>query len=267
MSQKLILLGLITTFLFFTGCGHKINKQNLGPDEYFEYAKKKFDEGHYFDAITEFTVIVLKFSGHPVVDDAQYYLAESHFKQKEYLIAISEYQKLINDYPQSPYTVLAQFKIGMAYYKLSLRPELDQEYTKKAIRQFQTFVEEHPDHELRPNAEKFIAKLREKLAAKKMLAATTYRKMGVYDAAVVYYDIIISDYYDTSPAAEAYFWKGECLYKLEKYREAQNSFTVYLEKFPKDKHVLQAKKRVEEIDKILKKNPGKQAEADGKNNH
>ncbi len=259
-------LGLI--LIVGSGCGHKINKQALGPDEYFEYAKKKFDDGDYLEAITDFTVIILKFSGNPVVDDAQYYLAESHFKSKEYLVAISEYQKLITDYPTSPYAPLAQFKIGLSYYKLSLRPELDQEYTYKGIREFQTFIEENPHHELKEQAEKFIRELRIKLAKKKLLAANTYRKMGIYDSAVIYYDIVISEYYDTPQLAEAMFWKGECLLKLKKYTEAYNAFTVFVEKFPDHEMAGRAKERIQEIAESLNaKENNSQAELDEKQTH
>ena len=87
----------LTLFMLLFSCGKRVQKQDLTADEYFEYAKKKFDRGRYYDAMTEFNIIVLKFSGNPVVDDAQYYLAEAHFKQKEYLIAISEYKKLLKD--------------------------------------------------------------------------------------------------------------------------------------------------------------------------
>jgi len=241
------LLGL----LILLSCGKSIKKQDLGPDQYFEYAKSKFDKGHYLEAVTEFTVITLRYSGDPVIDDAQYYLAESHFKQKEYLIAISEYQKLIHDYPQSPYRELAQFKIGLSYYDLSLRPELDQEYTKKSIRAFQDYVEENPKHELKGKAEEHILKLRKKLARKHLLAATTYRKMGEYEAAVIYYDLLLEKFYDTQPAKEAQFWKGEVLYKLKKYPEALNAFTAYVEKYPDHTYTEKAKKRISKLSEII----------------
>lgn len=252
LIERVLAVGMLLVMLALTGCGEHINKQALGPDEYFEYAKKKFDDGDYFKAATEFTVIVLKFSGNPVVDDAQYYLAESHFKQNEYLVAISEYQKLINDYPRSPYQVLAQFKIGYCYYKMSLRPSLDQENTTKAIRQFQTFIEENPDHELKADAQNLIQELRERLSKKLMIGATTYRKMGIFDAAVVYFDIILSEYYDTSFAPAALFWKGECLYKMKKYTESQTALTVYVEKYPKGKWRDRARERISKISDLLK---------------
>lgn len=244
---------LLTLFLLLFSCGRHIQKQDLSADEYFEYAKKKFDRGRYYDAMTEFNIIVLKFSGNPVVDDAQYYLAEAHFKQKEYLIAVSEYGKLIKDYPTSPYALLAQFKIGMSYYEMSLRPELDQEYTLKSIKSFQTFIEEHPDHELKENAGKFIAEMREKLAKKKMIAANTYQKMGIYDSAEIYYSIVVDEYYDTPFVAVAMYRQAECLYKQKKYVEAQAAFTLFLEKYPKHGLASRAKRRIKKISGILEK--------------
>ncbi len=258
-------MGCILALALLAGCGKSVKKKEMGPDAYFEYAKQKFDKGDYLDAVTEFTVITLRYSGDPIVDDAQYYLAESHFKQKEYLIAISEYRKLINDYPQSLYRVLAQFKIGLAYYKLSLRPELDQEYTRQGIRAFQEFLEENPNHELKDKATEYIAKLREKLAKKQMIGATTYRKMGIYDAALIYYDLILEKYYDTSYAPEAHYWKGESLYRLKRYPEALSALTVYVEKYPRHDHVDEAKARIEKISELVKTTQNDSPNADEAN--
>lgn len=251
MKRSILICISLLLLVLIIGCGKKIKKETLGADEYFEFAKKEFDDGKYIKAITDFTIIVLKFSGDPVIDDAQYYLAESHFKQDEYLIAVSEYQKLINDYPESQYVSLAQFKKGLAYYKLSSRAELDQEFTIKAIKEFQSFLEEYPDHELEENAEKYIQELRFKLAKKKMIAATTYRKMSVFDSAIIYYDIILEEYYDSPQAVDALFYKAECLYKIKKYTEARVTFSAFIEKYPKNKFTQKAKERVEEITETL----------------
>src|SRR4030042_1039893 len=139
MDYKFFRFGLAITLLaiIFSSCGKKIQKEALSAEAYFEYAKSLFDRKKYVDAITEFTVITLKFSGNPVVDDAQFFLAESHFLNDEYLIAGAEYQKVINDYPESAFVEEAFYKMGLSYYNLSQRSELDQEYTLKAIRQFQ----------------------------------------------------------------------------------------------------------------------------------
>ncbi|MEJ2635798.1 MAG: outer membrane protein assembly factor BamD [Calditrichia bacterium] len=234
-------------------CSPKVNKKEMDAQTYFEYAKKLFDKGKYLQAITEFNVVVLKFSGSPIVDDAQFYLAESHYKNDEYLIAVAEYQKLVDDYPESPYVEEAFYKMGLSYSELSQRPALDQEYTTKALRQLQNFVEAYPDGKFRPEAEKAIARLRAKLARKQLLGGDVYRKMGIYDSAIIYYDIILDTYYDTPVAENAMFWKAACQYKLNKYDEAISNFSAFLEKYPNSKYADRAKSNITEIQEKLSK--------------
>ncbi|MEJ2537668.1 MAG: outer membrane protein assembly factor BamD [Calditrichia bacterium] len=238
---------LLLTVVIFAGCGSKIKKEILDANEYFEYAKGLYDKGKYLDAITEFTVIVLKFSADPVVDDAQFYLAQSHFKNEEYLIAVSEYQKVITDYPESPYVEQAFYQIGLSYSELSQRYQLDQEYTLKALRQFQNLIEAYPDGQYREDAEKQLTDLRKKLAKKQLLGGNVYRKMGIYDSAIIYYDILLEKYYDTPSAEEALYWKSVSLFKMKNYNDALTNFTAFLEKYPKSKHAEEARTKISEI--------------------
>ncbi len=249
-----IVIFVISVAVFFTlfDCGKKVRKEILSADEYFEYAKSLFDRKKYLDAITEFTVITLKFSGNPVVDDAQFYLAESHFHNDEYLIAASEYQKLVNDYPQSPYVEEAFYKIGVSYSKLSQRSELDQEYTLLAIRHIQNFIEAYPKSQFREPAEKDLFNLRSKLARKQLIGGDVYRKMGIYDSAVIYYNILLEKYYDTPSAEAALYWKAECLYKLKDYDQALTNFTIFIEKYPNSKLKKNAQARISRIQKDRK---------------
>jgi outer membrane protein assembly factor BamD len=233
--------------LLLFSCGGKVNKEELDADVYFEYAKSLFDRGKYLDAITEFTVITLKFSGSPVIDDAQFFLAESHFMNEEYLIAGSEYQKVINDYPESPYVQECFYKIGLSFYRLSQRPELDQEYTLKALRQFQIFIEAYPDSELRSEADQRLFELRSKMAKKQLLGGNVYRKMGIYDSAIIYYNILLEKYYDTPAAEKAMYWKAMCLFKLKEYQDALTQFTVFVEKYPDSKYRDNAKSKISDI--------------------
>lgn len=259
-----ILMALLGLSLFLTSCSPKVNRSQLDADAYFAYAKRLYDKGKYLEAITEFTVVTLKFSGTPVVDDAQFYLAESHFGNKEYLIAIAEYQKLVDDYPESPYVEEAFYKIGLSYYKMSLRPELDQEYTLKALRHFQNFIEAYPKSKFRPQAEEKIAALRAKLAKKELLGANVYRKMGIYDSAIIYYDILLEKYYDTPSAEPALFYKGECLQRMKKYNEAMSVYSTFLEKFPQSKLARKAKKRISEIQELLNNQTAQMQETQNK---
>jgi len=249
MDQKFFRVGLVITLLtiFLSSCGKKVQKENLSADAYFEYAKSLFDRKKYVDAITEFTVITLKFSGNPVVDDAQFYLAESHFLNDEYLIAGAEYQKMINDYPESAFVEEAFYKMGLSYYNLSQRSELDQEYTLKALRQFQNFIEAYPESPFREQGEQRLYELRIKLSRKQLMGGDVYRKMGIYDSAIIYYSILLDKYYDTPLAEPALYWKAECLYRIKEYEEALTNYTALVEKFPKSRYQRAAKGRISEI--------------------
>jgi outer membrane protein assembly factor BamD len=256
MYKKVIFYFILATFIIISisSCGKKLAKDTFTAERYFEYAKGLFDKGKYLDAITEFTVITLKFSGNPVVDDAQFYLAESHYKSDEYLIAVAEYQKLVNDYPESPYVPEAFYKMGMSFFKLSQRPELDQEYTLKALRQFQNFIEAYPESSYREKAEKQLYTLRSKLARKQLMGANVYRKMGIYDSAIIYYNILLEKYYDTPAAEKALFWKAECQYKLKLYDEALTTYTVFVEKYPKSNFKREATTKISEIQQKIANN-------------
>jgi len=247
MKSFRILIPCLMVGILFISCGKKINKEELTAESYFEYAKNLFDRGKYLDAITEFTVITLKYSGNPIVDDAQFYLGESHFKNEEYLIAVSEYQKVINDYPESIYVQECFYKIGLSFYELSQRPELDQEYTLKALRQFQIFIEAYPESDLRAEADQRLFELRSKMAKKQLLGGNVYRKMGIYDSALIYYNILLEKYYDTPSAERAMYWKAICLYKLKEYEQALTQFTVFVEKYPKSKFKSEARSKISDL--------------------
>ena len=124
---------------------------------------------------------------------------------------------------------------------------MDQEYTLKALRQFQNLIEAYPEGAYRQNAEERLNDLRKKLARKQLMGGNVYRKMGIYDSAIIYYDILLEKYYDTPLAEEALYWKSVSLYKLKNYEEALTNFTVFLEKYPKSKYSGTVKAKISEI--------------------
>ena len=236
----------------FAGCNKEtVNLAKMTPEQQFEYAKKIFDKKDYYKAKMQFMLITMSNPGSKVVEKAQFYLAESYYHLKEYITAIEEYKKLIRSLPTSPYVDDASYKIGMCYYKLSPGYALDQEYTVKAITQFQRFLEDYPNSELRPEVEKRLAECRNKLAKKEYKNGELYRKMGYYRAAVISFDNVLKDYYDTKFADDALYWKGECLRKAGKLKEAEKTFNEFLAKYPKDTRVEKVRKKLADIRKQL----------------
>lgn len=200
--------------------------------QYYKYAKKLFDDEDYYEAANEFTVVTLRYAGSSVADSAQYYLAESHFYMDEFLIAAAEFEKLINSMSRSPLVPMAQFRMAECYFELSPRPSLDQKYTLRAIREYQNFVEDYPTHKLKEEAEKKISILRNKLAEKKWISADIYRKMREYEAALIYFNQVLDEYYDTDWADDAMLGKIVTYMDEEKYEAAKQEIEKFQAQFP-----------------------------------
>ncbi len=228
--------------LLVTSCAGRKPTENMSAQERLHYAMKKFDDGDYLDARNEFRIIVLNFPGQSVVDSAQYFLAECHLKMKEYILATAEYEKLIRMFPASEFVDDAQFKIGYANYKMSPKYSLDQTNTQKAIEALQQFAEEYPTSDLVDDANELMLKCREKLAKKEYKTGELYRKMAYYEAAILYFESVLSSYYDTDYAPEAQYWLAVCLMKDEQFNRAEEEFAKYIRKYPESNRKAQAQR-------------------------
>lgn len=235
---------ILPLFLALAACNSYDIKPNLTAQERFALAMKMFNNKDYLEAKNQFKIIILNNPALPFVDNVQYHLAESHFQLKEYILASDEYARLIRLYPQSEWVDDAQFKIAMSDYRLSPKATLDQKYTKLAVDNFQRFLEDFPKSELVPQAEKLLKECRTKLAKKEFKAGELYRKLHDCEAALVYFNSVLENYYDTQYAKDALYWKGECLYKLDRKDDSFSAFTEMMQKYPKTKYTSDVRKRL-----------------------
>lgn len=132
----------------------------------------------------------------------------------------------------SPFVPAAQYRIGLCYYELAPRPELDQTYTRQAIDEFQAFVEYYPLDERRADAEARIRELNGRLARKLFDSAEQYVKLGYLRSAGVYYDLVIQQYHDSPLAEPAYLGKIRSLIGRKRYDEAREEVGRFLERYP-----------------------------------
>ncbi len=247
--KKITITILLLGLGFAVACSKGKTKPELGLEERLELGLRQFEKKKYLDAKNQFRIITLSYSGRAEAAKAQFYLAECHYRMKEYILAASEYERLLKIYPNSEWVDDAKYMLGMSYFKLSPSHGLDQEYTYKAIRQFQEFLEEFRTSPLVPTVEARLAECRDKLARKMFSAAEQYFKMGLYESARIYYDLVLDNHYDSKYAPRAYYRLGESYLKMRKYDQAQEAFKKMVEKFPN--HDL-AKKALEQI-KMLEK--------------
>lgn len=233
MIRNLIKTFLIFLVLIINGCisPEKSNINTEDPEEAFRIAKSSYDKGNYTQAVEDFSFIKIKFSGTSVIDKAQFYLGMSYYNRKEYILAAYEFENLIKNYTLSEFYPLARYYLAMSYYNLSPKYELDQTYTRYAIIEFQNFLILYPTHKLAPDAEKKIKELRNKLAYKDLKTAELYIKLEDYKAALVYYNNILQEYFDTDYADDASYGKIQVLIIKKKYDDASKEIKRFKEKY------------------------------------
>jgi outer membrane protein assembly factor BamD len=223
---------LIVSLFLLSGCSSGTQTATATPEQRLAHAKALLDEGDDLEAINEFTALTLQYQGSAVAADAQFYLGECRYNREEYLLAAYEFGVFKRSYSANSRVPEAQFKLAMSYYSLSPRSSLDQQYTKKAIDEFQTFLEYYPGNSLAPEADKKLKELNTKLAKKAYETARIYVKMEYIRAALLSYDEVIERYHDTEYAPMAYIEKVELLMNRERYEEAFASIQKFLGRYP-----------------------------------
>lgn len=220
--------------LFIVACSSSVDTTKFNADEYFKYAVELYNNEDYERAVIEFQNIIMQFPGSTVNDDAQYYLGMTYFKREQYLLAAYEFSKLIHNYATSPYVPDAQFMLAESYYKLSPPYQLDQSYTKKAIEEFQAFIDIFPSNPKVEEAERKIKELNEKLAQKEYQSGLIYEKMEYDKAALKYYEQVVETYHDTKFAPMALYNKIKIEIRKGMINDALADISVFLSRYPND---------------------------------
>lgn len=222
------LIGIITIFY---SCSSTKDLSRISAKEKFEKAKTYYNNKDYDEAVSIFQSIIIEYPGREIIDSTQYFLAMCRYKKEEYLIASYEFSKLIQNMPLSSLVPEAQYMLANCYYKLSAPMPLDQKYTKKAIEEFQAFIDFYPQHNLVAEASEKISKLIEKLAYKDYNSAYIYEKLENYNAAIFFYNQIIENYHDTQYAPLSLYKKIKIEILKRRYDEAKQDIQSFKERY------------------------------------
>ena len=131
-------------------------------------------------------------------NDAQYYIAESYYNLDNFSKSIEEFEKYLSQRLLSNELLKkSQLLLCKSYFNISLDYNKDQTGTYIAIEKLQYFIEKESMLEYLNEIEQMILELRTKLAKKNFHTAKLYERLEELDSAVIYYDTIIKEFYDT----------------------------------------------------------------------
>ncbi len=247
MISKKLLVASMFSILVLAACSSSVDTSQFNAEQYYNYAMELYNNEDYEVALQQFQNIILQFPGSSVNDDAQYYLAMTYYKKKQYLLAAYEFSKLIRNIPASPFVPESQFMLADSYYQLSPPYQLDQAYTKKAIEEFQAFIDFFPSNPKVEQAESKINELNGKLAQKDYQAALIYERMEYEKAAIQYYEQCAETYHDTKFAPMALYNKIKIEIRRGMKNEAYADIATFLGRYPNDENA----KELQEIEQTL----------------
>ena len=198
-----IIIPILIAGITLSSCANSGRISYTTPQEAFGKGRVLFEEGKYDSAIQYFQGVFSFGRTHQWAADAQLYLARSYGENREYLLAANEYERFTKIYRADPRLAEANFEWAMTYFHLSPQSALDQTNTKRAIEEFQLFIDRFPDHELVQQAQETIVELRTKLAKKQFETAKLYERRELFEAAALSYESVFDLYPDTRWAQQA----------------------------------------------------------------
>ena len=219
LNMKLIFFSII---FFIAGCGWANPFDDQIPYKTrFEDGLVFFEDEKYAKSAQQFKIIVERASHTDLGDDALFFLGESYFLDEEYELALIEYEKLVSRMGFSPYIEKTRWRICETLMALSPNYYHDQESSRKAIVEIQQFLDDYPSSDYSVGADGLIKELRLRLAEKNMETGELYVKLKAYDSAILAYEIVIKDYYDTVYYRDANLEVMRCLVLLGNNEEAK----------------------------------------------
>lgn len=252
MVNRVLVLASVLVLSIIFGCAHnKELRKPLTAEEQYTFAQDKFNKKKYQESLEEFQRVIYNHPGSDRIDEARFGIAECYFYTKDYTLAASEYRYIVTNFSDSPYADDSQYKLGLCYYHQSPPAELDQELTYKAIEEFQIFLFDYPDSDLKSEVESKLLDCRNKLAKKEYKNGRLYLKQKEYYAAIMYFEEVLTRYHDTEWCDDAQFGIAESYYHQKIWDKSHEHYQKMITNYPQSPLTLEARKRIQQIQSKL----------------
>lgn len=149
-------------------------------DMKYKAAMDYYDQGKYTKSATLFESLSVMADGMPKHDTIMYYWGLSNYMFRDYYTAETNFDKFIESYPRSPFTSDARYLRLDCLYRSTLRYELDQAPTYKAINAVSEYILEFPENTHMQECRDMLLELNHRLDLKAYEAARLYYKMEDY---------------------------------------------------------------------------------------
>ncbi len=162
-------------------------------DAKYKAAFEYFNNKKYNKAAALFESLSALTDGTERDDTVRYYWGLSNYNFKDYYTAETNFQQFYESYPTSPFASQARYLRLDCLYRSTLRYELDQQPTYKAMSAISEYMLEFPENENMQSCKDMLLELGERLDKKAYEAAKLYYKMEDYLASRVAFRNVLKD--------------------------------------------------------------------------
>ena len=162
-------------------------------DNKYESAFEYYNNGKYSKAAALFESLSMLTTGTEKDDTVQYYWGLSNYRFKDYYTAETNFDHFLEYFPRSPFAPEARFLRLDCLYRSTLRYELDQSPTYKAMNAISEYMQEYPNSVHMETCELMMSDLETRLDTKAFEAARLYYKMEDYIASRVAFRNVLKD--------------------------------------------------------------------------
>ena len=182
-------------------------------DAKYKAAFEYFNNKKYSKSASLFESLSVLTEGTEKDDTVKYYWGLSNYNGKDYYTAETNFEKFIEIYPRSPFASEARYLRLDCLYKQTLRYELDQTPTYKAMNAISEYIVDYPESDRLASCRDMLTELGERLDRKAYEGAKLYYKMEDYLASRVAFRNVLKDDSDNIFREEILYYIAMSSYK------------------------------------------------------
>ena len=197
-------------------------------DAKYKAAFEFFNAKKYSKAASLFESLSVLTDGTERDDTVRFYWGLSNYNFKDYYTAETNFEQFLESYPRSPFADDASYLRIDCLYRSTLRYELDQTPTYKAIGAISEYMIEHPNSANIGTCKNMLTDLNERLDKKVFEGAHLYYKMEDYLAARVAFKNVIKDDAENIYREDILYYIAMASYKYASLSVAEKQKERYL---------------------------------------
>lgn len=177
-------------------------------------------QGDYQRAVLKLNSFLQESPGSALLDEANFLLGRANLGLKDRVLAADYFQRVLRDFEGSPFCPDAAWYLAQSYDQLSKGPQLDQDWTERALSAYGSFLVQYPDHARVPDARERIRALDDRIALKALQAAELYERLRAWESARIYYQKVIDEHPSSRLLCRARVGLGSSYVRLFHFDEA-----------------------------------------------